>query len=60
MTDESMFRKKQREECRSCTVWLSCDLIAAIDEHAEQTDMSATEIIETALEEYLDVESECE
>lgn len=58
MTEKSIFRKKQRENCRSCTVWLNCDLITAIDEHAQQTGMSATKVVEEALTEYLDIDSE--
>ena len=59
MTEENPFRKTQRENCRSCTIWLNCDIIAALDEHANETDQSATEIVEAALAEYLDITSEC-
>lgn len=58
--EESIFRRRQRENCHPCAIWLSCDTITAMDDHAEQNDIIATEVIEAALGEYLDIQRECD
>lgn len=55
MPHESIFGDEERANCRSCTVWLDCSIIQAVDARAEADGISATEVIKRALGEYLGI-----
>jgi hypothetical protein len=57
MPHESIFGDEERANCRSCTVWLHCDIVKAVDARAQADNVSASEVIKRALSEYLDLPS---